>query len=246
MTGRGAGPQPTPDTPSEANTASGGSRWHRPPGIIAAYEAEPWSTRAHTMVRWASIPMETVQQELPSSGEILEVGCGHGLFSLTAALGSEDRRIIGTDIDGAKLVEARRAAQAAGLGQDRLEFVQVESDWRPPVEQTYGAVVIIDVLYLLGIAAALDLTAAAARVVQPGGTLLIKEMDTTRRAKSAWCSTQELISTKLTRVTEGETVELVPLNAIRTVMQEAGLDVTTRALDRHYVHPHALLIGQRC
>ena len=114
------------------------------------------------------------------------------------------------------------------------------------MEQTYGAVVIIDVLYLLGIPAALDLTAAAARVVQPGGTLLIKEMDTTLRAKSAWCSTQELISTKLTRVTEGETVELVPLDAIRTVMQEAGLDVTTRALDRHYVHPHALLIGQRC
>jgi cyclopropane fatty-acyl-phospholipid synthase-like methyltransferase len=245
MTSSGAGPKRTRNTPPEANTASGGSRWHRPPGIIAAYESEPWSTRAHTMVRWASIPMETVQQELPSSGEVLEIGCGHGLFSLTAALGSHDRRIIGTDIDGAKLVEARRAAQAAGLGQDQLEFIQVEPDWRPPVNHLYGAVVIIDVLYLLGIAAALDLTAAAARVVQPGGTLLIKEMDTSLRAKSAWCSTQELISTKLTRVTEGETVELVPLDAIRTVMQEAGLEVTTRALDRHYVHPHALLIGQR-
>ncbi len=229
-------------SPSVSGT---GSRWRRPAGIVAAYQAEPWSTRAHTMVRWASIPMQAVEQELPPTGEVLEIGCGHGLFSLAAALSAPSRRVIGTDIDGAKLVEARRAAQAAGLSQERLEFQHVQPDWRPTSEHLFNAVVIIDVLYLLGIAAALDLVAAAASAVQIGGFLLIKEMDTLLRMKSAWCSSQELISTKLTQVTEGETVELVPLDALRTVMQEAGLQVTTRALDRHYVHPHALLIGPR-
>ena len=235
----------TAQTPAESSGPERGTRWHRPAGIVRAYQSEPWSTRAHTLVRWASIPLDAVEQELPDSGEVLEIGCGHGLFSLTAALASHDRRVIGTDIDGAKLVEARRAAQAAGLNQERLEFQQVEADWRPPSDHLYDAVVIIDVLYLLGISAALNLVAAAARAVKPGGRLLVKEMDTTLRAKAAWCSTQELISTKLTRVTEGETVQLVPLDALRAVMQEADLEVTTQALDRGYVHPHALLIGQR-
>lgn len=197
------------------------------------------------MVRWASLPMGAVEQVLPASGEVLEIGCGHGLFSLTAALANPQRRVIGTDIDGAKLVEARRAAIAAGLDGERVEFQQVEPDWRPTSTHAFSAVVIIDVLYLLGIAAALDLVATAARAVQPGGRLIIKEMDTSLRVKSAWCATQELISTKLTRVTEGETVRLVPLDDIRAVMQAAGLEVTVYALDRHYVHPHALLIGQR-
>jgi len=189
--------------------------------------------------------MAAVERELPERGDVLEIGCGHGMFSLTAALGSSDRHVVGADIDGAKLVEARRAADAAGLGTDRLEFSEVEPAWRPPVEVLYDAVVILDVLYLLGLRGALDLTRAAARVVRPGGRLLVKEMDTELRWKARFCAAQEFAATRLTHVTEGSTVELVPLDALRSVMEDEGLQVGVRRLDRHLPWPHALLVGTR-
>lgn len=217
----------------------------RPEGVAAAYADESWTTRAHTVVRWATSPMDSVQRELPERGSVLEIGCGHGMFSLTAALGSAGRRVLGADIDGAKLVEARRAAAAAGLGTERLEFLEVEPDWRPPTEQLYDAVVILDVLYLLGVSGAVDLTRAAARVVRPGGRLLVKEMDTELRWKARFCAAQEFAATKLTHVTAGSTVELVPLDMLRSAMQDEGLRVDVRRLDRHRPWPHALLVGTR-
>lgn len=221
------------------------TKWTRPPEVASAYASEPWTTRAHTMVRWATSPMAAVERELPERGRVLEIGCGHGMFCVTAALGSPDRTVLGADIDGAKLVEARRAAAAAGLGEDRLEFLEVEPDWRPPTDELYDAVVILDVLYLLGVPGALELTRAAARVVRPGGRLLVKEMDTERRWKARFCAAQEYAATRLTHVTEGDTVELVPLADIRAVMQDEGLQVGMRSLDRHLPWPHALLVGTR-
>lgn len=231
-----------------ASTGRPGGRdqtWRRPDDVTAAYASEPWTTRAHTMVRWATSPMAAVERELPERGTVLEIGCGHGMFALTAALGSSDRQVLGADIDGAKLVEARRAAAAAGLTSDRLEFLEVEPDWRPSADVHFDAVVILDVLYLLGIPGALDLTRAAARAVRPGGRLLVKEMDTELRWKARFCAAQEFAATRLTHVTEGSTVELVPLAALRAAMEDEGLQVGVRRLDRHLPWPHSLLVGTR-
>lgn len=221
------------------------SRWRRPAGVTAAFAGEPLTTRLHTAIRWATSPMRAVESELPAAGSVLEIGCGHGMFALAAALGSPERRVVGTDIDGAKLVEARGAARHAGLGTDRLEFLEVEPDWRPPPEPRWDSIVVLDVLYLLGVDAALALTDAAARAVAPGGRLLIKEMDTEIRWKARITETQEFVSTRLTRVTEGDQLELVPLDGLRATMAAAGLTVSTRPLDRGYLWPHTLLVGQR-
>ena len=222
-----------------------GDRWRRPGDVAAAYAHEPWSTRAHTVVRWATSPMGVLERELPERGSVLEIGCGHGLFCLVAALGSADRHVVGADIDAAKIVEARRAARSAHLDEERVRFLEVAPDWRPPPEPSYDAVVIIDVLYLLGIPAALELTAAAARAVAPGGRLLVKEVDTELRWKARLSATQEFVSTRLTRITEGETNVSVPLGQLRAAMQAEGLTVSSRALDRGYLWPHALLTGTR-
>ena len=63
---------------------------------------------------------------LPQSGRVLEIGCGHGLFSTYAALaGYRTASVVGVDIDADKIALARRVA--AGLPGADLRSEVAES-----------------------------------------------------------------------------------------------------------------------
>lgn len=218
---------------------------HRPPELVDAYRACSRATRIHTAVRWATAPMEWVESNLPVDGDLLEIGSGHGLLSLHAALRGPGRRVEGVDVDAGKVADAREAARALDLGPERVRFERVEPGWRPEPGRSHRGVVIVDVLYLLGRSSALDLCARAADAVAPGGVLVVKEMDTTKRLRAGLLRAQELVSTKVTRVTEGSTVELVPLDELAGCMVDRGLDVTVVDLSARSHVPHAAVVGRR-
>jgi len=64
------------------------------------------STRLHTAIRWWTAPFEALETEVPRSGKILEVGCGHGMLATFLALSSVDRTVVGVDIDAAPVLES--------------------------------------------------------------------------------------------------------------------------------------------
>jgi 2-polyprenyl-3-methyl-5-hydroxy-6-metoxy-1,4-benzoquinol methylase len=207
---------------------------------LAAYDDLGWGDRFHVAVRWRSCPFPAVEARVPRAGRILDVGCGHGLFALYLAARSPDRAVVGVDVDAAKLVSARRAAARAGLPVDFAEAVGGALPAGP-----WDAVTVVDVLYLLGPAAALDLVARAAAALGPGGSLVVKEIDTRPRWKYQLARLQEMVSTRVTRITEGAGVAFVPPDDIAGAMHAAGLSVTRHPLGRRSVHPHLLLVGRR-
>ena len=68
----------------------------------------------------------------------------------------------------------------------------------------------VDVLYLLGQDRALDLVTRAAAALAPGGVLAVKEIDVRPRWKYELARVQEMVSTRVTRITAGEGVAFVP------------------------------------
>ena len=48
---------------------------------LRAYRKLPAAARLHATIRWWSAPFPAVAAYLPPSGRVLEIGCGHGLFS---------------------------------------------------------------------------------------------------------------------------------------------------------------------
>ena len=48
----------------------------------------PRGDRFHTAVRWWTAPFAALEREVPLAGDILEVGCGHGVFSTYMAITS--------------------------------------------------------------------------------------------------------------------------------------------------------------
>ncbi|MCU1618456.1 MAG: Methyltransferase type 12 [Modestobacter sp.] len=217
------------------------SRWpdRAARAAIAAYRGAPPGDRLHVLVRWLSCPFPPVVDVLPQTGRILEVGCGHGLFSTYVAQRVPGVEVHGVDIDADKIAVATRST-ASG----RLSFAVAESGVLPA--GPWDAVVLVDVLYLLDEAGQRALLESCAAVLAPGGVLVVKDMSTRPRWK-AWVNrAQETLSVRVLRITAGSAhFAFVEPDQRARWLQAAGLlDVRSRRLDRGRAHPHHLLVGR--
>ena len=206
---------------------------------LAAYSAAPRGDRLHVWVRWRTCPFASLEAHVPTSGRILDVGCGHGLFPILLALSEPDRSVTGTDVDAAKLVVAGEAATSAGVA---ITF-EPAGDGVP--QGPWDAITIVDVLYLLGHEGAHALLCAAAGELAPGGTLLVKEIDERPLWKYRLARVQEWLATRVLRITEGSGVNFLPPADIAATLERTGLHVERVRLDQGRLHPHHLLIGHR-
>jgi 2-polyprenyl-3-methyl-5-hydroxy-6-metoxy-1,4-benzoquinol methylase len=207
---------------------------------LGAYAGAPRADRIHVRVRWRSCPFPEVAARVPTSGRILDLGCGHGLFSLYLALSEPGRQVTGIDVDADKLAVARAAAARVGAS---VSFAAVEEGHLPA--GAWDAVTIVDVLYLMGRDRALEVLQVAAAALAPGGLLIVKEVDVHPRWKYRLTRWQELAATKVLRITEGAEVVFMPPSDIGAAMEAAGLEVHHEPLDRGRLHPHHLVIGKR-
>lgn len=207
---------------------------------LTGYRRMPLSTRAHVRLRWWSAPFAAVEAWLPPAGNVLEIGCGHGVFSRYAAATAAERAVLGTDIDEAKVGVAQRAATAAGVS---VRFTVATPGHVAP--GPWVAIVIIDVLYLLSGEEQRDLLSSAATQLAPGGVLLVKEMARTPRWKARWNRAQETLAVRAFRITEGSHLNFTPIEQVCRWLAEAGLAPVVHRLDRGYPHPHVLIVARR-
>ena len=203
------------------------------------YRSAPLSVRAHVAVRWWSAPFPAISAALPPTGRIVEIGCGHGLFSAYAALAAPHRTVVGVDIDADKIGHA----QAAAAGMERLDFRIAPSGAVPA--GPWDAAVFVDVLYLLPASQQQRLIGEAVATLAPGGVVVIKEMGVDPGWKVRWNTVQETISVKLLRITEGASFDFVAPGTMAAWLGELGLAVESRRLDGGRVHPHHLLVARR-
>jgi 2-polyprenyl-3-methyl-5-hydroxy-6-metoxy-1,4-benzoquinol methylase len=208
---------------------------------LRSYRRAPPGDRLHVLVRWLSCPFPPVVEVLPSEGRVLEVGCGHGLFSGYLARRSPRLRVHGVDIDADKIAVA---VASEPLDGDRLDFAVGDPGSLP--DGPWDAVVLVDVLYLLDEAAQRALLKSCAAALSPGGVLVVKDMGTRPCWKARWNATQEALSVRVLKITEGspEFTFTDPEERARWLVAAGLRDVRARRLDRGRLHPHHLLVGQ--
>ncbi|MFN2607705.1 MAG: methyltransferase domain-containing protein [Acidimicrobiales bacterium] len=210
--------------------------------VLDLYADAPPAVRAHVRVRWFTCPLPAVEAQLPAGGRVLEVGCGHGLLSLLAAVSDPERSVVGVDVDERKIPHARAAAARA-----RERGATVDIRVAPPGKLPDGpwdAVVVVDVLYLLHRDVSRRLLAEGAARLVPGGVLAVKEMALAPRWKFRWNQVQELLAVKALGITVGGQTTYVDPREMGDWMAAEGLDVRHLPLSKGYPHPHHLVVGR--
>lgn len=189
------------------------------------YRDRPAGTRLHILIRYLTCPFLRLLRAVPAeTRSLLEIGAGHGLFSrLVAARGV--RRVVAVEPDARKI--------------GHVEGVQYVAAFDQAVRGRFDAVAIVDVLYAIPLAAWDDILRRALERLNPGGVLLVKEMDPAATLKNRWNAFQELLSMRLLGITMAETFNYESSAAFAARLKRIGFaEVSAKRIDFGYPHPH--------
>ncbi len=123
-------------------SASSPPRPRHPKSRLRPLRGAGFPMKLYPRLKFRMCPILRIEAYVPDGCDILDLGCGNGLFTAILKLGSPDRKIIGIDLDARKITAARRF-----LGKLR-GVISGSATSFPPLPQNRRCT-IIDVLYLL-------------------------------------------------------------------------------------------------
>ncbi|MEO8500082.1 MAG: class I SAM-dependent methyltransferase [Vicinamibacteria bacterium] len=204
------------------------------------YKDQSRGVRLHTRLRAFSAPLKAVVAAIPPQGSLLDVGCGHGLIANEVALRNPGARVLGIDLSETKIASARASVGSRTNVEFRLAPLEGVA------EGGFGAVSLIDVLYLVPAASWERFLRTCFERLAPGGRFILKEIGTKPRWKFERLKLQEFVSTRILRITKGDTMHFENGDGLRQRLLGIGFEeVGVETLDRGYTSPHILLTARR-
>lgn len=128
-------------------------------------------------IRFFTAPYDRLEPYVPKTGLVIDLGCGYGMFSNLLGIMGPRRRVLGLDLDGAKLAHAPR-----GVGNVTFR----NGDIRTEALETADCILLIHVLHHLDSYDDQERLLETCRAkLKPGGRLVICEVDGAPRWKYA-------------------------------------------------------------
>lgn len=163
--------------------------------ILHRYRQAPLGTQLFLHARWHWTPYEAIAARLPDQGTILDLGSGHGLLSMTLALGSERRRVRGIDHDPLRVAVAQRAGRR--LSNLHFEIGSLLDAIHDDLSADLTGIVVMDTLHYLSAEEQEAFAARAYALLPPGGVLLVREVDADAGRTFFWNRWHERLMTGL-------------------------------------------------
>jgi len=189
-----------------------------------------------------------IERLLPSSGRILDLGCGHGLLAILAAAASGSREVFGIDLLERRLEVGREVARRHGVRNVRFE----RRDIQDPPAGPFDAIVVADVLFYRPVQAQRELLEVLSARLRPGGRLLIKEQVQEPAWKARLVAMQERLVVGMKVAVGGSShwsrvapsgIHLWHEESLEEALRSLGLKPTTERLDRWSWLSHRLFIA---
>lgn len=191
-------------------------------------------TQLYIFGRLLLLPVEEVLQELEdTTGTILSIGCGYGLMELAIALRRPDLHIIGSDRETRRI----SIAKAAASDVSNVEF-SVEDARHIMQKKTFNTILMVDLLHHIPRKDQKDLIMDCFSMVRPGGSIIIKDMDTKPTWKYLWNYAHDMAMTRFEEV------------AYRSREEWHGIfedfcKADSRTIPTRYPYPHFILKAKK-
>jgi 2-polyprenyl-3-methyl-5-hydroxy-6-metoxy-1,4-benzoquinol methylase len=205
--------------------------------IIGAYD-DPL-IRAYCRLRFLIMRqrfLDEIGQYLPPSGVVLDIGCGFGLFSLYYAALRPERFVRGIDLNGGRIAMACQAASRLEI--ENVHYEQGDArDFRG--EGEVSAAYMLDLVHHVPRQSVAPLLHQLWRCLPPGGTLVVKDVDT-RPAPKRW------FTWALDRIMAPTTpVHYWSASELTEALESAGFTVRRHAMIDVLPYPHVLYVCSR-
>jgi 2-polyprenyl-6-hydroxyphenyl methylase/3-demethylubiquinone-9 3-methyltransferase len=183
--------------------------------------------------------MERLERLVPPEGRILDLGCGHGLFSNLLALRSPRRRVLGLDPAPNKIEAARQAAEGLPNVEYQVGYLQ-----DLPAEG-FDVITVVDVLYLLPPQEKKAVLQGSFQRLRPGGLLLLKTNDTTPWWKFRVTQAQETLMTSLGLTKSQGQLYFFSSAQHTRLLQTVGFSVSRIDLTSRLPYPHVAFLARK-
>ena len=197
-----------------------------------------WVTKCYVFIRFIIIRiniLSLIESYLPKTGKFLDIGCGFGLFSLFFKLESQDRHIIGVDINGARIEQAIQAARSLGL--DHIHFLCKDITHFELTD--VDAIIVLDLLHHISPIDKWRLLESCYQKLNPGGVLIVKDVTTTPLWKYLFNYFLDLL------VVGREPVYYLHHQDFEIMLQRIGFRVSLQRIDDLLPYPHIVLVCRK-
>jgi len=124
-------------------------------------------------------PFEVLLESIEPNSDVLDIGCGGGLF--LGLIAERGKLSSGVGVDTSRQgIEVARKMSANNALSPKLDFRQVEAGADLP-DSMFDVVALVDVLHHIGKSKQCESVRQAAMRVRPGGKLIVKEIATRPR-----------------------------------------------------------------
>ena len=205
--------------------------------VIGAYD--DWIVRGYCWGRFGILRqrfLDEIGQYLPARGRVLDVGCGFGLFSLYYASVCPGLEIAGLDRNPRRIAMATAAARRLGLANVRYEVGDAR-DFRGG--ELFDAAYMLDIVHHVPEEAVRPLLEQLAKVLPPGGRLVIKDVE----RRPAW---KRWFTHALDKVMDpGSPVRYWGGEELQALAENVGFRVYRHLMVDFLPYPHVIYICER-
>ncbi len=204
--------------------------------VLTAYAKAGLWPFFRALIRFLSVPLARVAEHMPEHGVIIDVGSGQGHFLLYCAHRGF-RKLVGIEpsLDGLRRARAV-LPDTVLLAQGRAQSL--------PISRC-AAVTALDVMYLVDPAGQEVFLARVFELLEPGGVLLLKTMDPSRRLRQFVNTLQETLAVKVLGITLGGEFHFRRAEEWVTLCERSGFIAKAVPLWHGYLHPHLLIVAVR-
>jgi 2-polyprenyl-3-methyl-5-hydroxy-6-metoxy-1,4-benzoquinol methylase len=205
--------------------------------IVEAYDNP--IVRTYCTIRFMILRLrflDEIGQYLPPSGQVLDVGCGFGLFALHFAIQNPGLRIRGFDLSERRVNMARRAAER--LGMRNVQF-DVADAARFRFESPISAAYMLDLVHHIPEPSVAPLVHTIAANLEPGGRLLVKDIEPSPSYKLGFTWALDKLMDYKAPVRYWAPEEIQPL------IERAGFVVHRHRMIDYLPYPHILYVSTR-